>query len=530
MLVRVLPVFVATAAVAAFLALSPHAEAADYTDLLNAADDFDDNDPETFDPWDFNLEPSFRFDYGTANISREAPCVPNTPSNSLEANNPRLVVDNTRCDEPRIISNKEMDFQHTRSTLDLTLRAGLYKDLELRVTVPYVFSSTRGLRYAAEDDRGQGGVSEGNSSVDPSTNRIRNHAENVFAPDQSASAYTTSLDQYQMFRFFELGGDYRSFERSGLGDPSVGIHWAPWSDYRDDTKATLLIGMDYMMPVAEIQRHDNSAVGLGVHELSWKVAASKKFDWFEPYFGAEYFLPLPAQDSLYGRTDRTQGQGQGQVLLNPPQRGQFTIGTEIIPYEDPEQDIRYSFDLRFLFGYVSEGRDYTPLFDHMTDPDNPCNGRTIESVRPVFDENDNLTNPDDVACSWVIRQPSNARGPAVYDLEDAINSGHNDPFSFTDLMSVDSYGTFGGQFGVYLQPSSYFQFKGVVGLTHHQTHLITNARTGRNSPATDADTVSMTDARERNPAYNPSYDNSGDRFKVQRFNTWHFMVTTALQF
>ena len=504
---------------------------AEFTDLLDAADDLDDGDPDTYKAWDFHIEPTFRFDHTTAQIGREAPCVPSDSSEELRRANPRLVVDPNRCGgEARIVTNREMLYRSTRSTLDMTLRAGLYKDLELRVTVPYVIQSTRSLRYDNVAERRDAVVDQSNSSVDPSSERIRRHADNVFSEGQSDAAFARSLDQFQLYRFFDLSSDFSTYERSGFGDPSVGLHWGPWNDYRDDTKATMLIGMDYVIPLAAPQQHNNISVGRGVHELQWKVAASKKFDWFEPYFGAQYFLPLPASNSLYGRVDTIEGQGAGQVLRNPPQRGLFTIGTEIIPHEDPAVGARYAFDLRFQFGYVSEGRDYTPLFDHMTDPTNDCNQRTIESVRPQFDSDGNITNPDDVACAWVVRQPSNARNLPVYDLEAAIAGGNNDTFAFTDLMSVDSYGTFGGQLGVYLQPTRYFQFRGVVGLTHHQSHLITNARTGRNTDATDQDSVAMTDRRERNPAYNPSYDNSGDRFNVQRHNTWHFQLTTAIQF
>lgn len=535
MMVRVFPILIATTLVSPLILTPTFSEAADFTHLLSAGDESGNKGFGIFKSWDFHIEPSFRFDIATANINREAPCVPTQAhAGDLANTNPRLVIDNDRCDEPRIVFNREADFKHTRSTLDIDLRAGLYKNLELRINIPYVFSSTRSLSYAD-------GVNAQNSSIDPidssrnpeaAADRVRRNGENVFSPNQSSAGFVTSLDQMQIFRFFELENSPKTFERKGLADPSVGIHWAPWSDARDDTKATMLIGMDYVMPIAEVQKHDNTAVGLGVHELQWKVAASKNFGRFEPYFGAEYFLPLPATDSLYGSVDRIQGQGQGQVLRNPPQRGLFTIGTEITAYEDQEKGIHHAFDLRFQFGYTSEGRDYTPLFDHMTDPGNPCNGVTIDQVRPEFDQQGRLLNGNDVACAWVIRQPSNAggRNTAIYDLADAIERGSTETFAFTDLMSVDSHAVFGGQLGIHLQPSPYFQLRGVAGLTHRQAHLLTNARTGRTNPATGGDSVSMIDPTERNPAYNPSYDNSGNRFRVERYNTWHFMITTALQF
>lgn len=533
MKLRVFPA-VAAWSVVAVCALSTPVVAAEFTDLLDAADDLDDDDPDTYKPWDFHLEPTFRFDYGTAQIAREAPCVPqdhpSLSANPLVDRNPRLVRDRDRCDEPRIVTNREMLYQHTRSTVDMTLRAGIFKDLELRINVPFVISSTRGLKYANEDTRVERQVDASNSSIDPSNDRITDHAEETFSADQGDGAYASALDQYQMYRFFDLGDDYSTYERGGLADPSVGLHWAPWNDSRDDTKATMLLGFDYTMPIAELERHDNTAVGRGIHELAWTAAASKRFNFIEPYIGVQYALPIAAADTLYGKTDSgADGRGDGQVLRNPPHVGNFTVGAEFIPYEDEEIGARYGIDLRFDFGYTSEGRDYTPLFDHMTAEDNPCNGMSLDEVRPQFDGNDNLTNPDAVACSWVVQQPSNS-SQATYDLRDALENDGDREFAYTDLMSVDSHATFGGQFGLHLQPSRYFQFRGVVGLTHHQSHLLSNARTGRDSDQSDSDSVDMSSGYERNPAYNPSYDNSGHRFQVERFNTWHFMVTTALQF
>src|SRR5690554_6172851 len=142
MLVRVLnrltaSPLLATLATVALLAPA-NSSAAEFTDLLDAADDFDDRDPATYDPFDFNIEPTFRFDYGTARISREAACVPSGGSSSTVDENPRLVRDSGRCSEASVVNNKEMLFRETRSTLDVTLRAGLYKDLEFRATIPYV--------------------------------------------------------------------------------------------------------------------------------------------------------------------------------------------------------------------------------------------------------------------------------------------------------------------------------------------------------------------------------------------------------
>jgi hypothetical protein len=218
-------------------------------------------------------------------------------------------------------------------------------------------------------------------------------------------------------------------------------------------------------------------------------------------------------------------------------RGEATIGTEFIPHEDVETGARIGIDLRFTFGYVSEGRDYHPLFDHFGN--SRCQGKTLEEVTPEY-SGERITNPDDVACSWIAQQPSNTDdGQLAYDLVDASQNGRNPQFFFDGMTTVESYATFQGQIGVYIQPVRYFQLELLTSLTHQQEHFITNARTGRDAPDDreepgDADdTVDLQGADstiERNPVHNPTLDSSANRFRVQEFNTWSFLVNAALQF
>lgn len=523
------------------LLVSAPAEAAEFTELLDAADDFDDFQEDTYDPFDFNIEPSFRFDLATAQITREAPCVPSLDPFQGEpavTNNPRLIEDPGRCSEPQIVFNKEMLFEHTKSTLDVTLRAGLYKDLELRLTVPYVLNSSDGLKYANESQLpGNSNVDESNSSVDPSTGRVRSRGEQVFDPSGDNQSHIRNLAQFNTYRFFDLSEDYRHIERSGFADPSIGLFWAPYNDQRDDTKATLLLGMEYTMPIAPIKEAFDTDVGDGKHVLHWKLAASKKFDWIDPYFGMEYFLPIAASDSPIREVDEN---NSGQVFTSPPQRGEVTIGTEFIPYENEETGEQYAIDLRFVMGYVSEGRDYTPLYDFMVNSE--CNGKTLtgdNGVLPEFDGQGNLTNPDDVACAWIVERPANADPLPVYDPAQPQQGFSPDetPWRTDGIMTVEDYGTFAGQLGFHIQPSRYFQLKARVQLKHRQEHFLTNARTGRDVEDefedTNDTTVDLTgqDAElERNPVYNPAYDSSGNRFRIQEYNTWSFIVNAALQF
>ncbi len=506
-------------------AMSSPAYAAEFTDLMDAADNFDDLVDETYDPFDFNIEPRLRLDFQSATISREAACVPNEDALVGEAaqNNPRLVVDRGRCSEPRLISNKEMEFKGQSTAIDVSIRAGIYKDLEFKLTVPYVIGSTTGLKYAD-------GVDATNSSVDPNDAVVQNAAQRAFNPADTDAQHVDNLDLFTGHRFFDLSDQFLEYERKGFADPAISLEWAPFNDERDDTKATLLLGMQYKMPISPVKAAGNTDVGEGVHELSWRLASSKRFNWIEPYFGLQYFLRMPATDSPIQRVDK---QNNGQVFANPPQSGEITVGTEFIPFEDVKTGARYGIDLRFTFGYTSEGRDYTPFFDHFTNSE--CNGKTLAEVLPDFGTDGVVTNTDDVACSWVVREPANANPVPIYDLGAAV--GDDSPWSSDGIMTVESYATFKGMLGLYLQPTRFFQLKAQVELANQQEHFLTNARTGRDAAddveATPDSTVDLEGpdaAIEKNPVFNAAYDQNGNRFRIQGFNTWTILITTALQF
>lgn len=501
--------------------LSSSAFAADFTDLLDAADDMDDLIDETYDAFDFNIEPQFIMDFGNATITREAACVPSASdlvgnaSQEFERSNPRLEVNPERCREASIVDNTEADYRRQTMTMNLALRAGIYKDLELRLNIPYVISDVQGMRYAE-------GVGPNNSSIDPSNSRIERDA----ARFGSGSAPVRDLQNFSTYRFFDLEDDYINYERAGFGDPSIGVWWAPFNDYRDDTKATLAIGMDWLVPIAPIKAPDNTAVGGGVHELSWTIASSKRFDVIEPYFGLKYTLGLAAPNSPLSKIDSS---NSGQVFTAPPHNGEITIGTEFVPYENLDEGTRYAIDLQFRFGYVSEGRDYSPMFDHMGK--SSCHGKTLGEVLDVNDS---------IECAWIAQQPSNAPlfGGDPNPIYDLTNTPANTAFANYDGVStVESYGTYAGRLGFILQPSKFFALKAHVQLKHQQEHTITNARTGRDvddSLETTADnTVDLhgPDARlEKNPVFNPTYDGTGRRFRVQEYNTWSVFVTAAFQF
>ncbi len=485
------------------------AHAADVTDVLDAADGED--------PFDLTLSPRFRQRREAAIIRREYPCDPNA-SAEAQARFPRL---DNRCAEPSVVFRKEMEYERQINTLDIDLRIGVFKDVELHATFPIVFSDQRILRYAdADAGLGADPVSPENSSVDPSDDRIVRDITDNGATDLNRQSFTT-------FRYFSLAGEGNlGVQRKGFGDMTLGFAWAPFNHARDETKATLKLGFDYLLPTGEIAQAGNEGVGRGVHELKWTVAASKRFKYLEPYFSVNASVPFVASESLF------EDVSVGQTLVEPGQRAEISFGSEFILHEKAEVGQRFVLDLGVTYGYTAEGRDYNPLSDALNSSE--CNGLTPDQIREAIEvvrdpnQNADRTTINRAACRWILDQPANSEGGPVFDPN--VAEVGQIPFSHDGILDYEAYATFGAHLGLSFQPTPYVLFGARLGVEHIQEHFITTARTGVDSELDEDITVKFDDPNERNPQHNPNVDAVGNRFRIEESINFNWSINLALQF
>jgi hypothetical protein len=491
-------------------AVSP-AQAADVTDVVDAADGDD--------PFDLSIKPRFTQTLERSLIRREYPCDPDATQQDLRAY-PRL---DTRCAEPSVVFRKEMEAERDINRLDVDVQIGLYKDVELHMTLPYVFSDQRRLKFAT-GDRDVESVTADNSSVDPADARVESDIRNNVTSE--ANANDLNRQYFSTYRLFSLAGDGNEGpSRAGFGDMKVGLAWNPFNDQRDDTKATLKLQFDYTIPTGEVAKAGNEGVGRGLHELQWTIASSKRFRYLEPYFSVSYILPVPAGNSLFDKL------GAGQNLTSPGQRAEILFGSEFIPYEEADEGRKFAIDIGFLWGFTSEGRDYSPLFEALSS--SQCNGLTPNEIRDAINAVRDPAIPDTretinrAACRWILDQPGNADGSPVYNLN-AENVGDL-AFSHNGITDHEAYATFGANVGLLFQPNPYVGLKTRFRLQHQQEHFLTAARTGRDS-GDENDTVKFDDPNERNPAYNPTLDSVGNRFRMEESLIFSWDVGLAVQF
>jgi hypothetical protein len=413
--------------------------AADFTAVSSSAD--------KGDPFDGTLTVRYDWALRQSRISREFVCTPGLPGCPAR---------------PTTVTRSELDASRVQHTMTIDARIGLYHDLELFASLPLVLGDTTSLGFA-------GGVDGTNSTVNP--------------------AFGPSLFQ----------ADQTGRNRTGLGDLTVGLRWAPACQWRNAYQPTVLPGVSYTAPTGAIRRATNAAVGMGLHTLKFDVAASRRILFAEPYFGVSGTIRLPntAGSTLFQNYDSST-----QSRTNPGPILGLTAGTEFYPWlrtrADGKPERFVSLDLGLAASYTFAGREQTDLFEALGA--SACAG--------------------DPLCTG-------ARGNKNLLAYDHTLDGQAQAITTTDgVTDVSAYGTVSTWAGVTVQPIPWVSMSLRFTYTRETSHFLTYANTGVNSDATNSTIELVNDDKtnEFNPVYDSDVDDPGTRFRSDGANIFGVML------
>ena len=224
---------------------------------------------------------------------------------------------------------------------------------------------------------------------------------------------------------------------------------------------------------------------------------SKRFRWFDPYFGAWYMLPARTNGSPF------EDYGPTQTSVAPQQQGGFMVGVEEIAWENPRGDQRITVEGRFHIEEHFFGRERSEIWEPLAGSSG-CNVNNQAACRPGIDL--------DVNNDGTIDTPH----PGITDIE--------------------SYGTIGGDLGLNVQVGKFIRFRGLFGFKSDMPHAITAAGAGKDvsgdnriSPTHDPAAMPPTPI-EANPIYRPAIDEPGRRFRVEGSKIWTLFLQGSLMF
>jgi hypothetical protein len=481
------------------------------SEIVQVVDAFDDNDQ-----FDLHLSLGYQSTWKSAKILRETAL---TDPGFSDGGYSRAILN-------------VAEYQQRVSRLQTRADIGLYRDLALVVRLPIVLSDDRELK-----------------SLDGS------------AADQSYALQGAPGEQ--LFRL-----PFKSPTRSGIEYLAIGLDAAPMNQARDSTKPTWLIGIEGRFDVGEPMHACNEArsglnvnseldparpqeqcaypsdinrngvggeystppetragalegrfsggrkpgVSRGVTGLELHTFVSRRVKYIEPYGGFRALFEFQNSGSDYGATDL-----KGSLVNHPPLRGSMIFGLNVIPWELRDQYQRLNVDVRFTGTYVSEGRDYSELYDALGSSD-------ATSLRyPNYAE-------------YQANQLSNDP-PSVVNPE-------SQKVYFTGLTDVQQHGVYTLSTSLSWQAGEYVKFNVGAAYTLTQAHFITfdqacnpdfdrdltkagpcrgTRRSGTNSESPVATGIP-------NPNYRRAINDPGRRFKVSDSSDFDLWVNAAVMF
>jgi len=231
--------------------------------------------------------------------------------------------------------------------------------------------------------------------------------------------------------------------------------------------------------------------------------------YIEPYGGFRALIEFQNDKSDYGATDL-----KGSLVNHPPLRGTMIFGLNVIPYEVREAFQRLAFDLRFTGTYVSEGRDYSELFDALGTSD-------ASSLRyPQFAEYQQGATPGS-----------------------SVVNPNSQPVYFTGLTDVQQHGVYTLSGSVNWQVGEFVKFNVGAAYTLTQSHFITFDQACNPDFANDITKagpckVEKTDAGGTknspsgipNPNYRKTINDPGHRFKVSGASDFDAWINATVMF
>jgi hypothetical protein len=306
---------------------------------------------------------------------------------------------------------------------------------------------------------------------------------------------------------FDLSGGFNSPTRSGVDYLAVGVAWSILNQNRDRFLPTWMVMIEGRFNLGDPMRacggaggplncnyraappaesvtpeasRQSAGVGRGMNALRIETRSSWRYEVVEPYAGLAFQIEWPG----YSNSNFIpQGDLQGYINELPPIMGRFTLGMAIIPFEDREHFQRFTIDVRLNGEYLSEGHDYSPLFDAL--------GSSANAHLSTLSR----------SCAG----PDCAPGGTI---------------PFYGLTDTQSRGRFGGQLTLEMVAARYIRFSVLAGFMYSPAYVITQAD-ACNPNVTPVDPPGGEDPRRGtcasgiiNPHHRPVLDLPGVRFRM----------------
>jgi hypothetical protein len=471
------------------------------TEIVQVADAFDDDDI-----FDLHLSLGYQHSWKSAKIYRES----SAPQLSTGGFTPSNLQ----------VAKYSQDVGRLNTRADI----GVYKDIAIVVRMPVILSDDRSL--------------DQNGSTPQSTTLAGAPGEQLFSmpfksPSRSGIEYLALGMDFGIMNqarnpnkpTWVIGGEVRlnvsepmhacNNSTNGLNQPGPQVKCAHPNDMNRDGRSGQVTTTDTGVPGQKLVLDEGASgerkpgVSRGTTGLAFHTFFSRRVKYIEPYGGFDVLFEFPTGNSDFNATDL-----KGSLVNHPPLRGTMTVGMSVIPWEIRDAFQRLTIDARFEGTYVSEGRDYSELYDALGSSDAP-------SLRsPQFASY--MQNPDPSSTYPSVVDPSSQK---VY---------------FTGLTDVQQHGEYTFSARTTYQAGEYVKFNIGGSYSLIQGHFITYDQACNpnftSDPAASGPCRSGTPSKGYtatgipNPNYRKVIDDPGRRFRVDGVNGFDAWISATVMF
>lgn len=372
------------------------------------------------------------------------------------------------------------DWEHVRNELVLGADIGIYRDLMVFARFPLVLSDTREVLYP--------------EGIAPATVDMELQ-EATTVTGEPAGLYTMP---------------FVSPTRSGVDTLHLGTAFNLLNQARRPAFPTWMMLFEFQLGIGDIMNpcekgvdDCDQGVSRGTHAFRFESRMSRRYRYAEVYSGMLFHFEWAGRAE-----DRFSPSGglSGYQNVRPPIQGAFTAGVAFIPWENRQSWQRFTIDLRLQGTYISEGRDYSPLFDALGSSQHPA--LAIDNLEG---------RPNGGSTAGIRRVP------------------------FNGLTDVEAHGKIGGTVAIEMQAARYVRFRFGLDVQYITSHIITFADgCNPNADVAGADDVracirngdgtANQDEGLLNPHHRPVIDRSGNRFRLDGAVDLNLFVGASAQF
>lgn len=258
---------------------------------------------------------------------------------------------------------KDLVYRQHRHVLVPELEIGIWHDLAIYARLPVVVADLREYGFDRRSDDcvfGEDALSAGSATC-------VNKANSTTIRDQIIP--TTGFDALALAPFGSLTGAnteriFRAPVRRGLDQLHIGLKYGVLNQAKRPHWPTWVIGLEGRFAVGRAMTFrregtgtsfpaGNTRVGRRVHELGLWTAVSRRMGTFDPYFTAYWRQSIRAAGSVF------ESQPQSQTG--------FTVGTEIIAFENPSKHLKVAFDFEASGDLHYGGDAYSEIWELLAD-------------------------------------------------------------------------------------------------------------------------------------------------------------------